>query len=81
MVKQIGDSIRFYKVEQIGETTNIYLLANFHKSFVNTYKGLDVVNCRRKLSKYYHKGMQDRIIRYLKEQGLISKYEDIFKSN
>lgn len=81
MVKQINDSIRFYRVEQVNGVDQITLLANFHKSFINSYRGLDVVNCRRKLSKYYHKGMQDKIIRYLKSEGYISNYEDIFKSN
>ena len=45
----------------------------FHKSFVKTYKGMNVIQARRKLKIYYHKHMQDVILHYLKEKGLIHK--------
>lgn len=43
----------------------------FHKNFVYSYKNMNVIQARRKLSKSYHRHMQDVIIRYLKEKGTI----------
>jgi hypothetical protein len=44
----------------------------FYKGFVNTYKGMTVIQARRKLKNYYHRSMQDEIIRYLKQKGVIT---------
>jgi hypothetical protein len=41
----------------------------FHKSFINSYKGMDIVNLRRKLKKYYNHSMQDIIIKYIKSKN------------
>lgn len=43
----------------------------FHKCFVNAYKGMYIVQVRRKLKVYYTKSMQNTIIHYLKDKGLI----------
>ena len=45
----------------------------FHKSFVRSYRHMNVIQVRRKLKLYYHKHMQDVIIKYLKDKGLIHK--------
>ena len=43
----------------------------FHKSFINTYKGMDIIAIRRKTHVYYTRSMQDRIIHYLKYKGIL----------
>jgi hypothetical protein len=43
----------------------------FHKTFVETYRGLDTIQTRRKLKRYYTRSEQDAIIRYLKENEII----------
>lgn len=43
----------------------------FHKSFINSYKNLNIVQVRRKLKIWYTKSEQDEIIHYLKENKLI----------
>ncbi len=49
----------------------------FHKSFVNTYKGMTLINARRELKRWYTKSQQDAILKYLKEQKIIINYEAI----
>ena len=43
----------------------------FHMSFARTYRGMSVINTRRKLKVYYTSSQQDRIIKYLKDKKLI----------
>jgi len=43
----------------------------FYKTFIETYRGLGIVNTRRKLKKYYTKSMQNRIISYLKTKQIL----------
>ena len=43
----------------------------FHKSFVDTYRGLDIIQTRRKLKIWYTRSSQDLIIRYLKNNNII----------
>jgi hypothetical protein len=53
----------------------------FHKSFVNTYKGMTKIQARRKLKEYYTRSAQNRIIHYLSENRiLISKTLNYTKS-
>ena len=59
MVQEIGNNIIF-------PSGHI-----FHKSFVRSYRFMNVIQVRRKLKQYYHKSMQDVIIHYLKEKGLL----------
>lgn len=44
----------------------------FYKGFINTYRGMTVIQARRKLKFSYHRSMQDEIIRYLKQKGIIT---------
>jgi hypothetical protein len=54
----------------------------FHKSFVKSYKGLDIISARRKLKHFYAKQMQNVILHYLKETNIIYvKTENISQPN
>lgn len=43
----------------------------FHKNFVGTYRGLSVIQTRRKLKRYYTHSEQNAIIRYLTTNNII----------
>lgn len=58
-------------IQEIGNNVIINDTFVFYKTFIETYRGLTVIEARRKLKKYYTHSMQDIIIRYLKEKGAI----------
>ena len=43
----------------------------FYYTFVESYRGLDVVQARRKLKKHYTKSEQNIIISYLKKERIL----------
>ena len=43
----------------------------FHESFINSYKGMSIPECRRKLKNYYSKSDQNAIISFLKHNNYI----------
>lgn len=58
-IQEIGDNVVF---------PNGYV---FHKGFINSYRNLGIVNTRRKLKNHYTKGMQNKIISYLKIKQIL----------
>lgn len=45
----------------------------FHKKFVENYRGLTVVQTRRKMKPHYTRAGQDLIIRWLKENRILKE--------
>ena len=45
----------------------------FYYNFVDSYRGLNIVQARRKLKKYYTKSEQDLIISYLKAERILKR--------
>ena len=43
----------------------------FYHTFIESYRGLNVVQVRRKLKKYYTKSEQNLIISYLKRERIL----------
>lgn len=46
----------------------------FNKGFVNKYRGLTLINARRKLKVWYTKSQQDQILSFLKKKKVIKTY-------
>lgn len=44
---------------------------NFHPSFVKAYKGLTIIQARRKMKRYYTRSEQSLILRWLKNNGFL----------
>ena len=61
-IKEVGNNII------VESDTNSFI---FHKSFVNSYRGMNTIQVRRLLKHYYTRSIQDNIIRYLKEKQVI----------
>ena len=59
------------KWEEIGDSVLFDGGFLFHNSFINSYRGLDIVNLRRKLRNYYTNSMQDNIMKYIKSKKVI----------
>ena len=58
-------------IEENGNSIIINGTFVFYKTFIESYRGLTVVQARRKLKSFYTRSMQDLIIRFLKEKGAI----------
>jgi hypothetical protein len=58
-------------VQEIGNNVVFPNGYNFHKSFIESYRGLSLVNTRRKLKLSYSKSMQNTIISYLKTKNIL----------
>ncbi len=59
--------------QEIGESIVFDMGFVFHKSFLNTYRGMNTIQVRQKIKKYYTHGQQDVIIRVLKAKQVINQ--------